>query len=220
MEKISKTKMRALIDGSRNRAPNRPLTYGESLQVARLQAAYLREQLQMDRPDANLIWLIEQTAVPVHFVPSYELNEDSGLTTDLINGRLEMFINQNEPTVLQRFSLLHEFKHVLDFPNASILHSKLGVGNEKLKGDMIEWIANEFAGQVLMPTPLVKRIWFKTQSLPLAASLFNVSPEAMRTRLERLNLIGDPKPRPRMYFRSAGLVLTGTDTTEAIACFA
>lgn len=220
MEKLSKSNVRAIIDGARKRSPNRPLTYGESLQVARLQASYLRQQLQMDKPDANLIWLIEQTAVPVHFVPSHELNEDSGLTTDLINGRLEMFINQNEPAVRQRFSLLHEFKHVLDFPNASILHSRLGVGDEKLKADMIEWIANEFAGQVLMPAPLVKHIWFKTQSLSLAASLFNVSPEAMRTRLERLNLVGEPKPRPRMYFRSAGALLTDTDFNSALTCFA
>lgn len=216
MEKISKNDMLTLLGTLRNLAPKRPLTYGESMQVARLQAAHIRKRLP-NKTDANLIWLIEQTAVPVHFVPSHELNEDSGLTTDLINGRLEMFINENEPAVRQRFSLLHEFKHVLDFQDASALHARLGVGDERLKGDMIEWIANEFAGQVLMPAPLVKRIWFKTQSLPLAASLFNVSPEAMRTRLERLNLIGEHKPRPRIYFRGAGLIFPQSEAAEAFS---
>jgi Zn-dependent peptidase ImmA (M78 family) len=219
MEKISKSEMLALLSTLRNLAPKRPLTYGESMQVARLQAAHVRKRLP-NKTDVNLIWLTEQSAVPVHFVPSHELNEDSGLTTDVINGRLEMFINENEPAVRQRFSLLHEFKHVLDFRDASVLHARLGVGDERLKRDMIEWIANEFAGQVLMPTPLVKRIWFKTQSLSLAASLFNVSPEAMRTRLERLNLIGEHKPRPRMYFRGDGPLLADTDASEKLTCFA
>jgi Zn-dependent peptidase ImmA (M78 family) len=217
MKKITKAEMLTLIDELRNHAPRRSLTYGESMKVARLQAAHLRKRLSA-KPDADLIWLVEQTAVPVHFVPSHELNEDSGLTTDLVNGKLEIFINENEPQVRQRFSLLHELKHVLDFPHAPTLHGRLGVGDERLKGNMVEWIANEFAGQVLMPTALVKRIWSKSQNLSLAAAVFNVSHEAMRTRLERLNLIGDRKPRPRGYFRSVGLIFTESDVSEVIAC--
>jgi Zn-dependent peptidase ImmA (M78 family) len=204
MTYITKPAMQALINELRAIAPRRPLTYGESIQLARRQAAKLRQWAKADEPTVNLIWLVKQRAVPVNFVPSYKLGEDSGLTTDQIDGRLQMFINQNEPTQRQRFSLLHEFKHALDFDDAAVLHDKLGRGNRKLQGDMIEWIANEFAGHVLMPTYLVKRIWFNTQNLSLAANMFNVSVEAMATRLERLNLIGKPKPVPRMYFRGAG----------------
>ena len=85
MEKITKTMMTRIINELRKLAPNRPLSYGESLQVARLQAARLRKLLHIELPEINLAWLIEQTVVPVHFVPSHELNEDSGLTTDLID---------------------------------------------------------------------------------------------------------------------------------------
>lgn len=221
MKKVTKAGMTMLMAELRTLAPNRPLSYGESIQVARLQAARLRKFLDISKPEINLIWLVEQAAVPVRFVPSHELNEDSGLTTDLIDGKLRMFINQGEPPVRQRFSLLHEFKHVLDFPYAGILHERLGSGDAERKGSMIEWVANEFAAHVLMPTSLVKRIWVKTQSVSLSASVFNVSNEAMSTRLTKMNLIGELKTRPRGYFRQAGLVSsTNTTTADSIGCVA
>lgn len=206
MTYITKLAMQALITELRAIAPYRSLTYGESIQLARRQAAKLREWAKADEPAINLIWLLNQRFVPVARVASYKLGEDSGLTTDQVDGRLQMFINQNEPLQRQRFSLLHEFKHVLDFDDAAVLHDKLGRGNPKLQADMIEWIANEFAGHVLMPTSLVKRIWFQTQNLGLSANIFDVSVEAMATRLERLNLIGEPKPAPRVYFRRTGVL--------------
>lgn len=142
--------------------------------------------------------------MPVEFVASHTLHEESGLTTNAISGRLHMYINDNEPHVRQRFSLLHEFKHVLDFADADRLHAKLGSGNAKRQADMIEWIANEFAGHVFMPTGMVKRLWFSTQDVSLLATMFDVSMEAMTTRLEILGLIGQPKPLPKVYFRGNG----------------
>jgi Zn-dependent peptidase ImmA (M78 family) len=198
--------MTKLVNELRKLAPNRPLSYGESIQVARLQAAKLRKLLHVETSEINLLWLIRQTVVPVRFVPSHELNEDSGLTTDLIDNTLQMFINQGEPSIRQRFSVLHELKHVLDFPRAKTLHSRLGSGDAALKSNMIEWVANEFAAHVLMPTPLVKRIWHRTQDVELAASFFNVSREAMTTRLTKLGLIGETRQLPRTYFRANGLL--------------
>jgi len=132
-----------------------------------------------------------------------------------------MFINQSEPRIRQRFSVLHEFKHVLDFPHAGTLHKRLGSGDAQLRGDMIEWIANDFAAHVLMPTPLVKRIWHRTQDVGLAASFFNVSREAMSTRLTKMNLIGESQPRPRGYFRRVGLAsnidMEAADYTTCLA---
>jgi Zn-dependent peptidase ImmA (M78 family) len=205
--------IRAMFGDMRATVPHRPLTYGDSLQSARNQAAKLRLLVGADAPEINLLWLINQRAVPVNFVPSYVLDEQSGLTTNCITGKLEVFINDSEPRVRQRFSVLHELKHVLDWPDAELLHSKLGSGNADLQGRLIEQIANEFAAHVLMPTPLVKRIWFRTQDIQLAASMFNVSLEAMTTRLEKLGILGEPKPRPRVYFRAAGLM-----TSEPIMC--
>jgi hypothetical protein len=179
------------------------MTYGQSLHIARVQASKLRQWAgSTDEPAINLIWLVNQTVVPVNSVPSHKLDEQSGLTTNAVGGILQMFINQHEPRLRQRFSLLHEFKHALDFDDADVLHSKLGVGNSRRQADMIEWIANEFAAHVLMPTPLVKRAWFATRDLATTANLFDVSTEAMATRLNKLGLIGEPEEPPRAYFRS------------------
>jgi predicted transcriptional regulator len=167
-----------------------------------LQAARLRRWAKAtDEPDLNLIWLVKQKAFPVHFVASHKLGGESGITTDHVGGKLRVFINQGEPSVRQRFSLCHELKHVLDFEDAAKLHGKLGRGNAEVQRNQIELVANEFAGHVLMPSSMVKHLWCKLQDLPLVASMFNVSVEAMATRLERLGLIGEPMPEPRIYFR-------------------
>jgi hypothetical protein len=204
MQQTTTSQIGELLRYLREVAPERALTYGESMQLARTQARRLRRWLQASAPDFNLIWLVEQDQVPVHFVPSHRLGEESGLTTNAVGGRVQIFINQNEPAVRQRFSLLHEFKHVLDFEQADTLHAKLGRGDASVRANMIEWIANEFAGQTLMPGPLVKQVWRSTTDLRTAATIFNVSVEAMATRLERLNLIGERPPRPRGYFRTIG----------------
>ena len=201
MKRPTKIEMQALITELRNVAPKRPLTYGESLQVGRVQAARLRRWAKAYGPDINLIWLVRQRLIPVNFVPSHRLGEESGLTTDQVTGKLEMFVNEGEPPVRQRFSLLHELKHAIDFDNAPTLHAKLGRGNATVQASQIEAIANDFAAHVLMPTPLVKREWFTWRELPLVANVFNVSVEAMATRLEKLGILGERRPVPRVYFR-------------------
>lgn len=200
----TKTEMWQLIDELRALAPKRPLTYGQSVRVARLQSERLRAWVHPGEPAINLVWFIHQQAVPVQFVPSYVIGGESGVTTDGVDGRLRTFINRGEPKLRHRFSLMHELKHILDFQDAATLHANLGCGNEKRQKDQIEFIANEFAAHVLMPAPLVQEVWFATQNIDVAAIAFDVSPEAMKTRLEKLNLIGEPLKLSRTYFRVVG----------------
>jgi predicted transcriptional regulator len=206
--------MTNLITELRAIAPKRPLTYGESLQVARVQAAKLRKWAHVTTPEIRLAWLVRQRTVPVNVVASHKLKEESGLTTNAVNGKLQMFINQNEPPVRQRFSLLHEFKHVLDFDDADTLHDRLGSGDQRRQARQIELICNDFAAHVLMPTAHVKRAWFQLQDVPTLANLFDVSAEAMFTRLDKLSLVGEPKPT-RSYFRTLG-----TNALGAAPCVA
>jgi hypothetical protein len=65
-----------------------------------------------------------------------------------------------------------------------------------------------------MPTMLVKRAWFAVQDIDALGRLFNVSPEAMTTRLEKLGLIGKPDTEPRMYFRQVGVL----PASDAVYC--
>ena len=203
----TKTEMATLVAEMRSLAPKRPLSYGESLQVARLQASRLRRLLDIDKPDINLIWLVKQREYPVHFVASHKLGEESGMTTNAVGGKVRMFINEGEPDVRQRFSLLHELKHVLDFDDADLLHKRLGSGVAKRREQQIEWICNEFAACVLMPTALVKQTWYRAQDVSLAAGVFNVSPEAMSTRLERLGLRDKEQRSFKSYFRRGALAV-------------
>jgi hypothetical protein len=216
-QRPTKQEMAALVEELRNIAPKRPLTYGESLAVARIQAARLRSWAHANEPRIELKWLLDQRFIPVNFVPSYTLNRESGLTTDQVSGRLEIYINDSEPPVRQRFSLLHEVKHVLDFDDAAWLHRQLGRGNEKIKAGQIEAIANEFAADVLMPVPLVKREWFAWGDLATVAAIFNVSVEAMARRLEKLGIIGDPRPTPRAYFRTIASTQIEDDSLALVA---
>lgn len=206
MKTPTRKEVKTLLESLRALAPSRPLTYGESLQIARMQAAKLREWADSHGvAEFPLGWLTTQKVIPVNFAPAHELHEESGMTTDLLDGRLQMYINEREPHVRQRFSLLHEFKHAIDFTNAATLHKSLGAGDDAMKGLQIELIANEFAAQVLMPASLVKRVWKRTEDIALAASLFNVSREAMRVRLVKLGFIERPTATPRAYFRRSSL---------------
>jgi hypothetical protein len=64
-------------------------------------------------------------------------------------------------------------------------------------------------------TPLVKREWFAWQDLTTVANIFNVSTEAVVTRLEKLGILGEPKPVPRLYFRRT--VLAPAIDNEALS---
>lgn len=191
MKTPSEREMMDLIDHWRSFIPQRPPMYGQSLQYGREQAYNVRALADDSNPAVDVQWLFEQSAVPVKLVPSYILSENSGLTTDQPDGKLRILINANEPYMRQRFSILHEWKHAIDFYHQQFLHARVG-RNEEDRHDLVEAIANDFAAHVLMPTSLVTRAWFDTRDVAAAAGAFNVSYEAMRTRLEALGLIKRP----------------------------
>jgi hypothetical protein len=205
MKKPTKKDMLALVEQWRALVPPRPMLYGEHIQYAHVQAYHVRGWLDHGEPDVNLVNLLDQRLIPVEFVPSHVLDDNSGLTTDLPDGRLQVFLNENHPPTRQRYSLMHEWKHVLDFYLSDLLYRDIGHGDAEKQHDLREAVANEFAAHVLMPTMLVKRVWFATQDISLAASAFNVSLDAMATRLKKLGLIGERKPRPHTYFRGPGM---------------
>jgi IrrE N-terminal-like domain len=218
MKSIARSDMIALINEWRAVVPKRPLTFGEHIQFEREQALHVRALADENEPAINLIWLFNQTAIPVHYSPGYTLSENSGLTTDRVEDKLQIFLNEKEPHRRHRFSLLHEWKHALDFYDQTVLYQKLGDGDADEQNNQIEAIANDFAAHVLMPTELVITVWFDTRSIAKAADIFEVSRPAMQTRLEILGLIGQPKPRPHDRFRPTSLIYeTDSDPTLCAA---
>jgi Zn-dependent peptidase ImmA (M78 family) len=98
-------------------------------------------------------------------------------------------VNPDEPETRQRFSVLHEFKHILD-------HFHPGLGGQlpsTLYGlNPVEYVAEYFAGCVLMPKRVVKAAFFDGVQRPSElAGLFAVSRRAMEVRLDQLGLSVD-----------------------------
>jgi Zn-dependent peptidase ImmA (M78 family) len=96
-------------------------------------------------------------------------------------------LKADEPTrQRQRFSLAHEFKHILDDPIIEQLHTHL---EPSKRHERIERLCNYFAACLLMPRSWVKRDWCEgLQRSSDLARRYYVSHEAMTTRLSELGL--------------------------------
>lgn len=207
MKQPTTKEMTELIELWRSLAPQRALSYADSIELARTQAHYIRAWAdQKNQPELNLIWLLDQQVIPVNFAPPHVLEEQSGMTTDLIDNQLQILISYGEPRVRQRYTFMHEWKHALDFPMSPEIYRNLGTGDADKRHGQIEAIANEFAAHVLMPTELVRHHWYQHPNIRQLAELFNVSTEAMSRRLTKLGLLGDPPKRPRAKFRKVSLL--------------
>jgi Zn-dependent peptidase ImmA (M78 family) len=126
----------------------------------------------------------------------------SGATT-FSKGRYLILVNGGDSLQRRRFTLAHEWKHLLDYAAADLIHAGLGRGDSQRQARQIEEIANYFAACLLMPKALLRRAWTSGLQDPEAlAGLFDVSIEAMQIRLTYLGFINDEPDRPlKTYFR-------------------
>ena len=130
-------------------------------------------------------------------------------STHWASSRWLIVLNGAEPAARQRFSLAHEFKHILDHRFVDVLYS--GVRPED-RARWIEQVCDYFAGCLLMPRAWVKRAYTTgTQRLPELADRFGVSQAAMQVRLTQIGLVDRPDRCSRMHpdwalraIRSAG----------------
>ena len=104
-------------------------------------------------------------------------------------------INAGEPITRQRFSLAHEFKHILDNPFIDVLY---GTADTPARAKLIEQLCDYFAGCLLVPEPWLRDAWTSgTHELPVLAGLFNVSQAAIATRLGQTGITrADFRRRP------------------------
>ncbi len=193
-------KLRALV-------PNRRLSHGEALRLAELQANRLLElfEIEDDRISTEL----------VSELPRIEVRNLHGLpvsgSTHWENGRWIITINADETWNRRRFSLMHEFKHVLDHTTKDRLYGD--IDHDADAAQRFERAADYFAACLLMPKRSLKRIWYSTgQDIVRSASRLGVSTRALGVRLHHLGLApqidrcdrGYQPPRRsarRMYFR-------------------
>lgn len=194
------TAERSTLTLLRGLVPNRDLSPREAYLIAELQANRLLRHFN-----------IQTDAVPdetISELPRIRIEREHGLPVSGSahwNGRYWIIsLNADEHPLRQRFSLAHEFKHVIDHTVMDRLyHDRIGISAY----EQSERIADYFAACLLMPKRTVKRLWFQgSQNVNHLADLLQVSPAALRYRLNQLGLTEQPRrcaPAPRRSSRPA-----------------
>jgi Zn-dependent peptidase ImmA (M78 family) len=167
------------------------LRFSEALRIAELQAAKLRQLTDVSdtaMPEEALAQLprieIRRAALPTSGMSYWDGNA------------WVIAINDSEPEGRQRFTIFHEYKHILDHGRTDRLYR--GSRNTD-PAAQAEQVADYFAGCVLMPKRLMKRAWGEGIQTPAqVAQLFDVSTRAAEVRLAQLGL---PEPKSRCDYR-------------------
>ncbi len=173
---------RGVIAGLRDFVPIRPLTRTEAYRIAELQATrFLAAAGITDGPVPERTI----TDLPKVHVQRFSPLPVSG-ATQWSHGRWLVILNGAEPLTRQRFSLAHEFKHILDHRFIDVLYSRIP---EADRADFIENVCDYFAGCLLMPRMWMKRAWAEGVQRPAdLATRFGVSQAAASVRLSQIGL--------------------------------
>jgi Zn-dependent peptidase ImmA (M78 family) len=175
--------MNAVISTLRSVVPMRALTYTESLGIAELQASKLLALIAATKPPLPEAAISGLPRVQVERMSPAPM---SG-ATQWSHGRWLIILNGSETRGRQRFSLAHEFKHVLDNPFIDVIYPAKG---GMTSGDRAEQICDYFAACLLIPRLWLKRAWTDgEQSTRLLARQFDVSQAAMGVRLRQIGLV-------------------------------
>ncbi|MDO8213481.1 ImmA/IrrE family metallo-endopeptidase [Conexibacter sp. CPCC 206217] len=168
--------------------PDRPITWAEAHSVAERQAARLLKLLHVGEPAVPQFVI---SSLPGIVVDRRRDWPTSGMSVRAAS-HWRIVLKSNESRQRQRFSLAHEFTHVLDDPAIERLHANVAPAR---RHDRAERICNYFAACLLMPRAWVKHDWGTgIQSTRALAWRYYVSEQAMTTRLSELGLSGSRTP--------------------------
>jgi predicted transcriptional regulator len=160
----------------------------------------------VERQAAKLLRLREAFEAPIpeeviSHLPRIEVRRSHGLGSlsgicHWESNHWRITVNARHALVRQRFTIAHEFAHVLDAPFKRVVAPELA-----------EELADYFAANLLMPKRLIYRAWGDgLQDTQALARHFNVSVAAMRWRLDELRLDeleASPRYRIRQPLRTA-----------------
>lgn len=195
MHQTPATTERSVLALLRHLVPRRPLTHGEALRIAELQANHLLEHFDIQTSAVPDVIITELPRIRVEHEPRLPVSGAAHW-----NGRYWVItLNANESPLRQRFSLAHEFKHVIDHTTREYLYADRPTISAH---EQAERVADYFAACLLMPKRVVKRLWFQgNQSTATLARTLRVSEPALRYRLDQLGITERPRrcvqPRTR-----------------------
>lgn len=177
-----------VIHQLRSMVPRRGLSPAEGRLIAERQANVILASNGLERPPVSETVLSEIRGLEV----LYRVNWPTSGMTKLVGDTWAILIRSNEPKVRQRFTIAHEFKHVLDDPAIEWIYPTVGSATPE---DRAEAACDYFAACLLMPKVWLRRDWTEgRQNIARLAQRYNVSTRAMEVRLTQLGLL---LPRPR-----------------------
>ncbi len=181
---------RTVLQSLRALVPARGLQHHEAQGVAERQAMRLLAILEQREPPVNVGLIAELPRIEVRVVPHRDIAGLSGMSQWLKQqSRWLIAINRDDSQTRRRFTLGHEFKHVLDNPYINVLYPESEYAKQTAD-ERAERMCDYFAACLLMPRPWVKRLWAQgVQDAAVLAATFNVSPAAMDRRLQDLGLV-------------------------------
>lgn len=171
----SNTTNPSILSRLRALSPNARLTRDDARVIAELQASKLIELLgASDGLQESQIAGLPRIRIIREALPTSGLSYWNGVEWIIV-------LNESESRERQRFSLLHEYKHVIDHGSQHHLYAS---------EQDAERAADYFAGCALMPKRDLKRVYCTiTQRAEALAQYFGVSPTAIRVRLEQTGLV-------------------------------
>jgi Zn-dependent peptidase ImmA (M78 family) len=181
----------SILGSLRSVTPQRTLSFDEALRVAELQACKLAELLDTGDGirDYHLAGLPRIEVV-------YEDLAVSGMSH--WNGQSWIIaIASRDSLARQRFTLLHEFKHIVDHGGSRWLYAGDATHTP---AEQAEAAADYFAGCALISKRQLKSAWGRRiQRVSDLAALFSVSEHAIRVRLAQtgLSVASDRPPTAR-----------------------
>jgi hypothetical protein len=189
-------------------APTRPMTLDEALRLAERQASLLLELCGGPTVPVPTSIVTDQPRITVEHDPELPAHAASGCS-DWDSRRRTWVISLNpvEPRRRRRFTVLHEYKHILDHPGPGIRPSRFSY-----QRPAAEMVADYFAGCVLIPKRQLAAAYYDGIQRPAdLAQLFDVSQKAIKIRLTQIGLaepllepgrrLASPM-RPARYYRA------------------
>ena len=198
--------------------PSRRLTLSEALRLAELQAGCLLRLHGIDAGPVSEDVVTNQPRIVIESDADLPVHAASGCSRWDVERRCWVIsLNPDEPLTRQRFTVLHEYKHILD-------HYSPGLSTQTTKRfDPVEYVADYFAGCVLTPKQWLKAAYFSgIQSLSDLSNVFDVSPRAIEVRLAQVGITSSPAElgiaapryrRQRPFFKP--LIRTGVARQKA-----
>lgn len=161
---------------------------------------------EAERAAQDLLDQLGMSAIPINPIAvaralGYSVNaavfedpEVSGKVT-VNGGQVSIDVKSSDAPTRRRFSIAHEIGHA-QLHLKGVTSGVIADGSAMLrmvpgyyKRAPIEAQADAFAASLLMPTESIKKAFQQTQDLEALAHLFQVSPEAMKIRLQNLHLV-------------------------------